>query len=273
MPTDIVVGELFLMLDKQLPFTAHLEELRKRLMIAGGAWILAFLACYSFAEQLFQYISEPLREVLPENSSLVFLTATEPFFTYLKVTAMAALVVSLPVILWQVWAFVAPGLHAHEKKFGIAFVASSCLFFSAGTYFGFTLIFPLILSVLIQFGLATDGVNAMLSMNSYLSLCVHLLLAFGLVFELPIVLILLARLGVVDHLWLRQNRKYMVLVAFVIGAILTPPDVISQCALAIPFMILYEVGILGVRVFGKSIKSGKNLATDHNILLRPNIDA
>lgn len=261
------------MVDEQSTFTAHLEELRKRLMIAGGAWILAFFACYAFAEQLFQYISAPLRAVLPENSSLVFLTATEPFFTYLKIAAMAALVVSLPVILWQVWAFVAPGLHAHEKKFGVAFVASSCLFFSAGTYFGFTFIFPLILSVLIQFGLAADGVSAMLSMDSYLSLSLHLLLAFGMVFELPVVIVLLARLGVVDHLWLRRNRKYMVIVAFVFGAVLTPgPDVFSQFALAIPFMILYEVGILGARLFGKR-KDSESPATDHNTLLRPNTNA
>lgn len=230
----------------------HLEELRKRLMIAGGSWLVAFFACYSVAEQLFGYISEPLRQVLPENSSLVFLTATEPFFTYLKVAAMAALIVALPVILWQAWAFVAPALYAHEKRFGVAFVVSSCLCFSAGTYFGFTFIFPLILSVLIKFGVGADGISAMLSMDAYLSLSLHLLLAFGMIFELPIIIVLLARLGVIDHLWLRQHRKYMVIVAFVFGAIFTPgPDVFSQCALAIPFVILYEVGIVGARIFGR----------------------
>jgi sec-independent protein translocase protein TatC len=247
------------MADQPIPFTLHLEELRKRLMIAGGSWLLAFFACYGFAEQLFLYLSAPLRAVLPENSSLVFLNAIEPFFTYLKIAAMAALIVSLPVILWQVWAFVAPGLHPHERKYGVAFVVSSCLFFSAGTCFGFTFIFPLILSVLIQFGLGADGVSAMLSMDSYLSLALHLLLAFGMVFELPVVLVLLARLGVVDHLWLRQNRRYMVIVAFVFGAIFTPgPDVLSRFALAIPFMILYEVGILGTRVFGKEKEPATN---------------
>ncbi|MBE0597581.1 MAG: twin-arginine translocase subunit TatC [Desulfuromonadales bacterium] len=239
------------MVNERFPFTLPLEELRKRLIIAGGAWILAFFVCYSFAEQLFLYLSKPLREVLPGNSSLVFLSATEPFFTYLKIAAMAALIVSLPVILWQVWAFAAPALPTHEKRFGVAFVASSCLFFSTGTYFGFTFIFPLILSVLVQFGLGGGGVSAMLSMDAYLSLSLHLLLAFGMVFELPVVIVLLARLGVVDHLWLRQNRKYMVIVAFVFGALFTPgPDVFSQCALAIPFVLLYEVGILGARILG-----------------------
>jgi sec-independent protein translocase protein TatC len=252
------------MVDEPIPFTLHLEELRKRLMIAGGSWLLAFFACYSYAEPLFLYISNPLREALPEGSSLVFLTATEPFFTYLKIAAMAALVVSLPVILWQVWAFVAPGLDRHERRFGVAFVASSCLFFSAGTYFGFTFIFPLILSVLIKFGVGVGGVSAMLSMDGYLSLALHLLLAFGLVFELPVVLVLLARLGMVDHLWLRQNRKYMVIVAFVFGAIFTPgPDVFSQCALAIPFVILYEVGILGVRIFGRKKEAKASFPPAH----------
>jgi sec-independent protein translocase protein TatC len=250
------------MVDEPTPFTLHLQELRKRLIIAGGSWLLAFFVCYSFAETLFLYISEPLREVLPEGSSLVFLTATEPFFTYLKIAAMAALVVSLPVILWQVWAFAALVLHTHEKKFGVALVASSCLFFSAGTYLGFTFIFPLILSVLIQFGLGANGVSARLSMDGYLSLALHLLLAFGIVFELPVVIGLLARMGVVDHLWLRQNRKYMVIVAFVFGAIFTPgPDAFSQCALAIPFLILYEVGIVSARIFGKPSISMENERT------------
>jgi sec-independent protein translocase protein TatC len=240
------------MVPEPIPFTAHLEELRKRLMISGGSWLLAFFACYSFAEQLFLHISDPLRKALPEGNSLVFLTATEPFFTYLKIAAMAALVVSLPVILWQVWAFVAPGLHVHERRFGIAFVASSCLFFLFGTYFGFTFLFPLILSVLIQLGVGFGGVSAMLSMDAYFSLALHLLLAFGLVFELPVIIVLLARLGMVDYLWLRQNRKYMLIAAFVFGAIFTPgPDVFSQCALAIPFVILYELGTFGARIFGR----------------------
>lgn len=253
--------------DEQLPLTLHLEELRKRLMIAGAAWLLAFFACYSFAEPLFSFLSQPLQATLPEGSSLVFLTATEPFFTYLKIAAMAALVVSLPVILWQIWAFVAPGLHVHEKRFGIAFVVASCLCFSAGAGFGFTWLFPLILSVLIKFGIGAGGVNAMLSMDAYLSLALHLLLAFGLVFELPVVIVLLARLGVVDHLWLRHHRKYMVIVAFVFGAIFTPgPDVFSQCALAIPFVILYEVGILGARIFGR-----KKAAAQESVPLLPGV--
>lgn len=237
--------------EQELPFTSHLEELRKRLMIAAGTWLAAFIGCYSFSERLFQYISEPVRAALPEGSSLVFINATEPFFTYLKVAAIAGLLVSLPVIFWQLWAFVAPGLYSHEKKLAIPFVIASTLCFVAGTYFGFTFVFPTIFTFLITFGTGTGEISAMLSMGAYLTLSFRLLMAFGMVFELPIVIFFLARMGVVDHKWLAKNRKYALLLAFVIGAILTPPDVFSQTAIAGPFIILYEVGIIVARLFGK----------------------
>jgi len=237
--------------DEQLPFTAHLEELRKRLIRAAAAWLIGFLACYSYAERLFQFISDPVRAALPEGSSLVFINATEPFFTYLKVGAIAGLLLALPVILWQIWAFTAPGLYGHEKKFAIPFVLASCLCFGLGTWFGFTFVFPTIFTFLVKFGTDTGEIAAMLSMGSYLSLSSKLLLAFGLVFELPIIIFFFARMGVIDHLWLRKNRKYALVTAFVIGAMLTPPDVFSQTALAVPFVILYEVGIWIAYFFGK----------------------
>jgi len=238
------------MTDQQLPLMTHLEELRKRLVISAVAWLVAFLACYSYAELLFKYIAGPVRRALPEGSKLVFITATEPFFTYLKIGAIAGLLIALPVILWQLWAFIAPGLYRNEKKLVIPFVFASCLCFGLGAYFGFFFVFPNICTFLIQFGDQAD-VAAMLSMGSYLSLSSKLLLAFGLVFELPIIIFFLARMGLVDHHWLRRNRKYALVLAFVVGAVLTPPDVFSQTALAIPFIILYEVGIWVARFFGK----------------------
>jgi len=239
------------MTDEQLPLTKHLEELRKRLIIAAVAWFVAFLACYGFAEQMFQFISAPVRRALPEGSSLVFINATEPFFTYLKIGALAALLVSLPVIFWQLWAFVAPGLYNHEKKYIFPFVIASSLCFGIGTYFGFFFVFPTIFTFLVTFGTSSGEINAMLSMGAYLALSSKLLLAFGLVFELPIVIFFLARMGVVDYAWLAKNRKFALLAGFIIGAILTPPDVFSQTALAIPFILLYEVGIWVARFFGK----------------------
>lgn len=251
------------MSDEQLPFTSHLEELRKRLMIAAGAWLVAFIACYSFAERLFQFISEPVRAALPAGSSLVFINATEPFFTYLKIGALAGLLVALPVIFWQIWMFIAPGLYAHEKKFALPFVIASCACFGAGTYFGFTFVFPTIFTFLITFGTGTGEIDAMLSMGGYLSLSSKLLLAFGMVFELPIVIFFLARMGVVDYHWLARNRKFALLVAFLIGAALTPPDVFSQTAIALPFIILYEVGIWVARLFGKK-KPEEEAASDED---------
>ncbi len=246
--------------EPEMPFTAHLEELRKRLIIAGGSWLVAFFACYSFAEPMFRWVSGPVRAALPEQGSLVFLTATEPFFAYLKLAALAGLLVALPIILWQLWLFIVPGLYAHEKRLGLTFVISGCCCFGAGAYFGFRYIFPTIFAVLIRFGLGAGGVTPMLSMDAYLGLAIKMLLAFGVVFELPVVLSLLARMGVVDPPWLRRNRKYMLIVAFVFGALVTPgPDVISQCSVAIPFVLLYEVGILGARVMGR--KRGQTVAS------------
>ncbi|MBW2451367.1 MAG: twin-arginine translocase subunit TatC [Deltaproteobacteria bacterium] len=237
--------------ESRMPLTGHLEELRKRLIISGASWLVAFLACYAYAEKLFNLIAIPVRQALPDGSKLVFIHATEPFFTYLKIAALAGLLLSLPVIFWQIWAFVAPGLYKNEKRYVVPFVLASCVCFGVGAVFGYQFVFPMGFRVLIEFGITGGEVDAMLSMGSYLSLSSKLLLAFGLVFELPIVIFFLARMGIVDHLLLRRNRKFAVLLAFLIGAILTPPDVFSQTALAMPFIVLYEVGIWVARFFGK----------------------
>ena len=234
-----------------MAISEHLGELRKRLMIAALAWLVAFLGCYSVGEKLFEYVAAPVREALPEGSSLVFLSATEPFFTILKVSALAGLVVSFPIIAWQLWSFISPALYGHEKKLAFPFVFFSSLCFGTGTYFGFTLVFPLIFTFLVEYGTNIGGVSAMLSMGAYLTLSSRLLIAFGLVFELPIVIFFLARLGIVDHKWLAKNRKFSLLIAFIMGAVLTPPDIFSQASIAVPFVVLYEVGIIVARLFGK----------------------
>jgi len=239
------------MSDDRMPLTSHLEELRRKLIIAGVSWLVAFLACYTFAEPLFDVIASPVRSALPEGTSLVFITATEPFFTYLKIGALAGLLVSMPVIFWQIWSFVAPGLYQHEKRYIFPFVLASTLCFATGAFFGYQYVFPMAFKVLIEFGTGSGDLNAMLSMGSYLSLSSKLLLAFGLVFELPVVIFFLARMGIVDHKMLARNRKFALLAAFLTGAMLTPPDVFSQTALAVPFIALYEIGIIVARIFGK----------------------
>ena len=239
------------MSNEQMPLTTHLEELRRKLIISGVSWLVAFIACYTFAERLFDLIAGPVRLALPEGTSLVFITATEPFFTYLKISALAALLVSMPVIFWQIWSFIAPGLYKKEKRYVVPFVLASTLCFATGAFFGYSFVFPMAFKVLIEFGTGSGDLNAMLSMGSYLSLSSKLLLAFGLVFELPVVIFFLARLGIVDHKMLARNRKFALLAAFLIGAMLTPPDVFSQTALTVPFVVLYEIGIIVARLFGK----------------------
>jgi sec-independent protein translocase protein TatC len=239
------------MTDTPRPLMSHLEELRRRLILAALAWGVGFLACYSVSERLFRFVAAPVRAALPAGSSLVFINATEPFFTYLKIAAVAGLLAALPVILWQAWRFVAPGLYANEKRLAIPFVLAGCLCFGAGAFFGFSYVFPVIFTFLVRFGTETGEISAMLSMGAYLNLSIRLLFSFGLVFELPVVIFFLARMGVVDHRWLATKRKYAIILAFVVGAILTPPDVFSQVSIALPFILLYEVGILVARVFGK----------------------
>jgi len=239
------------MYDPQLPLMTHLEELRKRLILCGAAWLVAFIGCYSVSERIFHFIAEPVRSALPQGSSLVFIHATEPFFTYLKIGALAAVLATLPVILWQGWVFVAPGLYAREKRFVIPFVVSGCLCFGVGAYFGFRHVFPVIFTFLVNYGTGTGEISAMLSMGAYLSLSTRLLLSFGLVFELPVIVFFLARMGLVDAPWLASKRKYAIVMAFVFGAVLTPPDLFSQSAIAIPFVLLYEIGIWVARLFGK----------------------
>ena len=234
-----------------MAISEHLGELRKRLMIAAGSWLVAFLVCYNFGEKLFEFIAQPARQALPEGSSLVFINATEPFFTILKISALAGLVVAFPIIVWQLWSFIAPALYGHEKRLAIPFVFFSSLCFGIGTYFGFTFVFPMIFLFLVTYGTNIGGIDAMLSMGAYLTMASRLLIAFGLVFELPIVIFFLARLGIVDHKWLAKNRKFSLLLAFVMGAVLTPPDIFSQASIAVPFIVLYEVGIIVARLFGK----------------------
>ena len=237
--------------DGRMSLIQHLEELRKRVVRAGLAWFVAFMVCYTYAEDMYLLISQPLRDALPAGTKLVFLTATEPFFAYLKIGAFAGLLVALPVIFWQLWGFIAPGLYAHEKRYVIPFVVLSSGCFIAGTAFGFIVAFPLMFGFLVQAGTAGGEVVPMLSMGSYLSLAGQMLLAFGITFELPIVIFFLARMGVVDYQLLARNRKYALLICFILGAIFSPPDVVSQTVLAVPMYILFEVGIWLAYFFGK----------------------
>ena len=235
--------------EKKLPLTTHLQELRKRLIFSFVAIGAGFLLCYAFAESIFDILAAPLIKMMPTGGSLIFVSVAEAFFTYMKVAFIAGLILTSPFVLYQIWAFVAPGLYRHEKRYVVPFVLAGSFFFALGILFGYYVALPVGFKFLL--GYATDFIKPMPSMKEYLSFSIKFLLAFGLVFEFPVVLVLLARIGIVDAKTLARQRKYAILLIFIFAAVLTPPDVISQVMVALPLMGLYELSILLSRIFGK----------------------
>ncbi len=234
--------------DEKLPFTAHLEELRSRLVksfIAVGA---GFGLCYAFKETLFEILLYPLIRVMPEGGKLIFTGIPEAFFTYLKVSFLAGIILASPVLLYQFWMFVAPGLYHKERRVLGPIIAVTSFFFIGGALFGYFVVFPSGFKFLLSFG--ADFIRTLPSMREYLDFSTKLLFIFGLLFELPVALTGLARLGIVSVDYLKRNRKYAVILAFVAGAFLTP-DVVSMILMALPLMVLYEIGILGANVVSR----------------------
>ncbi len=235
--------------EKKLPLTGHLQELRKRLILSFIAVGAGFILCYAFADSIFNILAAPLLRVMPSGGSLIFTSVAEAFFTYMKVAFIAGIILASPFVLYQIWAFVAPGLYQKEKKYAVPFVFGGSLFFTVGILFGYFVAIPVGFKFLL--GYATDFIKPMPSMKEYLSFSIKFLLAFGLVFEFPVVLVLLARIGVIDAKMLSRQRKYAILLIFVFAAVMTPPDLISQVLMALPLMALYELSILLSRIFGK----------------------
>ena len=235
--------------DGKAPFTAHLEELRKRLITCFIAVGVGFVLSYGFKEKLFQILVRPLLRVMETDDKLIFTGLPEAFFTYLKVAFLSGVMLAAPVIIYQFWMFVAPGLYEKEKRTLLPIIFLSSLFFIGGSLFGYFIVFPWGFKFFL--GFATDYIRPLPSMKEYLSFSAKLLLAFGLVFELPLVLTFLAKLGLVSVDTLKKNRKYALLLFFAGAAILTPPDVVTQIMMALPMMLLYEISILGAMIFGK----------------------
>jgi sec-independent protein translocase protein TatC len=235
--------------EKKLPLTGHLLELRKRLIISFIAVGAGFILCYAFAQSLFDILAAPLIKMMPPGGSLIFTSVAEAFFTYMKVAFIAGLVLSSPVVLYQVWAFVAPGLYRHEKRYVVPFILAGSFAFAIGILFGYVVALPVGFRFLL--GYATDFIKPMPSIKEYLSFSIKFLLVFGLVFEFPVALVLLARIGVIDAKMLSRQRKYAILLIFIFAAVVTPPDLISQVLTALPLMALFELSILLSRLFGK----------------------
>ena len=235
--------------DEKIPFTSHLEELRKRLITSFVAIGVGAAASFAFKEKLFGILVLPLVKVMEEGDTLIFTGLPEAFFTYLKVALLSGIIVSSPVVLYQFWMFVAPGLYAKERRLMVPIVLLSSFFFIGGALFGYFVVFPWGFKFFL--GFATETIRPMPSMKEYFAFSAKLLLAFGLVFEMPLVLTFMARLGIVSVPFLKKNRKYALLLFFVGAAILTPPDVVTQIMMALPLMVLYELSIIGARIFGK----------------------
>ncbi len=230
-------------------FIEHLAELRKRLIISLIAVGIGFGICYIFSKEIFHLLMIPLNKTLPPETTMIFTSLPEAFFTYLKVALLAGIFVASPVVLYQIWLFVAPALYSREKRYVIPFVILSTLLFIGGASFGYFVVFPFGFKFFL--GFATDLIKPALKIKEYLSFCSILLLTFGFVFELPLFILFLAKLGVVDARMLSRNRRYVVLAIFAAAAILTPPDVVTQFMMAGPLLILYEVSIWVAKVFGK----------------------
>ena len=237
------------------PFVAHLVELRDRLIRAVIAVGLAFgvLAFWPGPSGLYDLLAAPLVAHLPAGATLIATNVISPILVPLKITLMAAFMVALPVVLYQVWAFVAPGLYSHEKKLVLPLVVSSTVLFIAGVAFCYFLVIPG-MSKFIQ-AFAPSSITAAPDIEQYFGFVLTLFLVFGIAFEVPIAVIVLARIGVVTIEQLKQFRGYFIVGAFVIAAVVTPPDVISQLALAIPMCILYEIGIVAARIFIKHTRA------------------
>jgi sec-independent protein translocase protein TatC len=232
------------------PFTEHLGELRDRLIRSFIAVGLGFIIAYCFKERLFDILTAPLITAMGKGQKMIFTGLPEAFFTYLKVSLLTGIILATPVLFYEFWMFVSPGLYRKEKRFFLPVVILSIFFFCVGSSFGYFIVFPYGFQFFL--GFSSDTIQAMPSMKEYLGFASKMLLAFGFVFELPLVLTFMARMGLVSVEFLKKNRKFAVLIFFTGAALITPPDVVTQIMMAIPLMLLYEISIIGARLFGKS---------------------
>ncbi|MAL95195.1 MAG: twin-arginine translocase subunit TatC [Haliea sp.] len=239
--------------DQPMPLVAHLTELRDRLLRALLAILVVFIALFPFANEIYTFVSQPLRALLPPGTSMIATEVASPFLTPFKLTLVASIFVAIPYVLYQIWSFIAPGMYRHEKRLAIPLLASSVLLFYAGAAFAYFVVFPLIFAFFTSVG--PEDVAIMTDINRYLDFVLKLFFAFGLAFEIPIAAVLLIWAGITTPEDLAKKRPFIIVGCFIFGMLLTPPDIISQSLLAIPMWMLFEVGVF----FGRFVqKRGEN---------------
>lgn len=238
--------------DQAQPLISHLIELRNRMLRAVIAVIIIFLSLYYFANDLYVFVSEPLRAFLPEGATMIATGVASPFLTPFKLTFIASIFIAMPIILYQVWAFISPALFDQERKLAIPLLVSSVMLFYFGMAFAYFVVFPLVFGFFTSTG--PEGVAIMTDISQYLDFVLKMFFAFGFAFEIPIAIIILVAVGATSTESLSEKRPYLVIGCFVVGMLLTPPDVISQTLLALPMWLLFEVGLL----FAKIIEKPKN---------------
>lgn len=247
--------------DQPMPLVSHLTELRTRLLRCVAVIFLIFAGLFSFAQQIYTLVFRTLREHLPANATMIATDVASPFLTPFKLTMIVSLFLAIPFILQQIWGFIAPGLYRHEKRIAIPLLVSSIFLFYAGMAFAYFLVFPLIFGF---FASATpEGVSMMTDIASYLDFVMTLFFAFGVAFEIPVAVVLLVWIGVVDVKYLKKIRPYVIIGCFVVGMVLTPPDIFSQTLLAVPMWLLFEIGVLCGSLIRKR-SAHDETANDHN---------
>ena len=230
----------------------HIADLRKRLTISTITVVVMFFACFSFYEPILEWMMAPVKHALPAGTSMIAVEIQETFFTAMKVAFFAGFIISLPVIFWQLWLFLAPGLYDHEKKLVVPFVFFATLMFLLGASFAYYIVVPVGFDFLIAFG--NSVVSVLPSIGKYVGFFTKLMIGFGIAFELPVITFFLAKIGLVNDQMLKDFFRYAVVLIFIISAILTPPDVISQVLMAAPLLILYGVSIYIAKVFNPAQK-------------------
>ncbi|HTH94235.1 MAG TPA: twin-arginine translocase subunit TatC [Rhodocyclaceae bacterium] len=237
------------MSDTQETFISHLIELRARLIRAIVAVVIVFLCLVHWARDIYTLLATPMLAAMPQGGHMVATDVAGAFLVPMKVTMMAAFMIALPYVLFQAWAFIAPGLYAHEKRLVLPLIAASVVLFFVGMSFAYFVVFPTVFGFVNKF--APVGVAVMTDIDKYLSFVMTSFLAFGLTFEVPVIVVVLVRVGIVELAVLKDVRRYVIVGAFVVAAIFTPPDVVSQCMMAIPLIVLYELGLLAAGLVGK----------------------